>query len=132
MLFNDLLIYGAQKLASEKYVTVCIYVCVFLYACTRVAPRPYHRPLSPTHTQTNKPNHAPQQKNLNRCSLHRKMDLGELFIIDSGPFEASFIVATKAKSFVCQVGIASIFVCVHGGAKSTTQPHTCVHPCTYT
>lgn len=31
------------------------------------------------------------------------MDLGELFIIDSGPQEASFIVAAKAKSFVCQV-----------------------------
>lgn len=38
-----------------------------------------------------------------RCSLHRKLDLGELFIIDSGPGEASFIVACKAKSFVCQV-----------------------------
>ena len=31
------------------------------------------------------------------------MDLGELFIVDSGPGEASFIVAAKAKSFVCQV-----------------------------
>lgn len=31
------------------------------------------------------------------------MDLGELFVIDSGPEEASFIVAAKAKSFVCQV-----------------------------
>lgn len=41
--------------------------------------------------------------NDNRCSLHRKLDLGELFIVDSGPAEASFIVAAKAKSFVCQV-----------------------------
>jgi hypothetical protein len=35
-------------------------------------------------------------------SLHRKMELKEVYIVDSGEEERSFIVANKAKSFVVQ------------------------------
>jgi hypothetical protein len=36
-----------------------------------------------------------------RC-LHRKLDLGELFVVDSGQAEKTFVLATRSKSFVVQ------------------------------
>jgi len=55
VLFNDLLIYGAHKMASSE-----------------------------------------------KCALHRKLDLGELFVVDSGEAEKTFVLATRPKSFVVQ------------------------------
>ena len=55
VLFNDLLIYGAQQLASSD-----------------------------------------------KCTLHRKMDLGEVFVVDSGEEEKTFVLVTRGKSFVVQ------------------------------
>jgi len=37
-----------------------------------------------------------------KCSLHRKLDLGELFVVDSGEAEKTFCLATRSKSFVVQ------------------------------
>lgn len=40
--------------------------------------------------------------NADNFNLHRKMSLMEMVIADSGDNERSFIIATKAKSFVVQ------------------------------
>jgi hypothetical protein len=71
--------------------------------------------------------HAHTQ-NTHRCSLHRKLDMGELFVVDSGPMEASFIVASKAKSFVCQVRATHHALAWHGIAWHSMAWHNwCFH-----
>lgn len=45
--------------------------------------------------------------NAETFNLHRKLDLNEMVVADSGDNEKSFMIATKAKSFVVQCKVRS-------------------------